>query len=266
MNEHFKPAGHKAQELSEIVLPEETFKPIQRVIDTTIEGEDKTIGYLYHDVEYTPGVIDGFVLSKGVLCDTDRETTYKSTLEWQVYERNDTKNPIKWFVPPGPIILELCYQTQHNHSPLAQEIKASWQKAFNDPRWWMLTSTILQYNDDITHVYHDWTTDAGIASVPGEKRLSISDNNSPIANQFLCTILGKRFSIARQVFGQYSPLMQLWTPEGNARYKCALVLGVSNGKFDIGADNDVIYSNGSARGVALAKKLLEDKRYEVRDD
>ncbi|HIH23850.1 TPA: hypothetical protein HA251_02340 [Candidatus Woesearchaeota archaeon] len=266
-SERFKPAGHKAQELSEIVMPEEVFKPIQRVIDTTLEQHDRTIGYLFRDVECKKGYVGDVVLSKELLCDVNGTTMRKTSPDWQKYEEQNTENPQEWLIPSGPLVLELCYRSQFGTTPLSQEVQLSWHKTLSPQEWWLQTSTRLRYEKGIAHVYHDWTTDAGIAPVPDENGVDLSNDNTPCVNQFLHTILGKRSSYAQQVFEQYDSPVRLWTPNNTAIDGCALVLGVSSNdddRFSIDASND-IGSNGPARGVALAKKLLKDKRYEVRD-
>ncbi|HIH23851.1 TPA: hypothetical protein HA251_02345 [Candidatus Woesearchaeota archaeon] len=266
MIERFRPAGHKAQELSEIVLLKETFKPIQRVIDTTIEGEDKTIGYLYHDVEYKKDCVGSIILSKGLLCGVDGSTRYMKTSGWQTYEGNKKENPQEWFIPSGPLTLELCYRSQLNTTPLSREVQATWHKTFNPEEWWSQTSTLLQYTNGVARMYHDWTTNAGIAPVPEDNLLDLTDGNTPCVNQFLRTILGKRSSTAQQVFGQYGSPVRLWTPHNTFTGERALVLGVSDDdRFDIDANGYGINDSRPARGIALAKKLLAGKRYEVRD-
>ncbi|HIH23855.1 TPA: hypothetical protein HA251_02365 [Candidatus Woesearchaeota archaeon] len=265
MIERFKPAGHKAQELSAIVMPDEAFKPIQRVIDTTLGQYDKTIGYLYQGIEYTPGVVGDVVLSRGFLCGTNGEIRTNIT-EWREYERNDTENPIKWFIPPAPIILELCYRTQHEDTVVSREAQQSWHKTLNPKTWWLRTSTITTYNNGQARVRHNWSISAGSIPVPEDNNIDLSDDNTPVVNNFLRAILGKRSYSMQHVFGQYCSSMQLWTPSNNYTAKRVLVLGVSSGgRFVIDA-NDYISNLRPARGVAVAKKLLTDKRYEVRDD
>jgi len=193
MIERFRPAGHKAQELSEIVLLKETFKPIQRVIDTTIEGEDKTIGYLYHDVEYKKDCVGSIILSKGLLCGVDGSTRYMKTSGWQTYEGNKKENPQEWFIPSGPVTVELCYRLQYDTAPLSQEVQASWHETFDPDEWWSQTSTCLRYEESIAHVYHDWTTDAGIVPVPDESGLELSHARKSVPSHntrqalFVCT-------------------------------------------------------------------------------
>ncbi|HIH23854.1 TPA: hypothetical protein HA251_02360 [Candidatus Woesearchaeota archaeon] len=264
MIEHFRPAGHKAQELSEIVMPDELFKPIQRVIDTTLESDDKTIGYLYRDIEYAPGVIDGFVLSKGLLRNVD-EDMRESVVGWQEYETDDTDNPLGWFIPSAQVILELCYRTQHEDTVVSREAQQSWHETFKPKPWWPLTSTLLDYSNGSARVYHNWTTNTGTAPVPEEVDLDLSSNNAPIVNNFLHATLGKRYSTIKETFGEYRTPITLWTPRNIVTGTRTLVLGVSDNGFYMSA-NDNIGNFGPARGVAIAKKLLEDKRYEVRDD
>ncbi|HIH23860.1 TPA: hypothetical protein HA251_02390 [Candidatus Woesearchaeota archaeon] len=278
-SERFKPAGHKAQELSEIVLPKETFKPIQRVIDTTLEQDDKTIGYLYHDVEYTPGVVGRVVLSKGflrvtdkelrkntgewqTLCDTDKELR-KNTGEWQKYEKNDIENPLGWFVPSAPVTLELCYRTQQGDTAISREAQRSWRETFNSHMLWSLTSTILEYEKERAIVYHNWTTNAGTTPTAENTILDHSGNNSPIVNTFLRATLGQRYSAAKKTFEKYGSPVALCTPKDNSTSKHALVLGVFIGRFDIGADGTLDYYR-PARGVSLLKNF-KSPQYEVHD-
>jgi len=131
--ERFKPAGHNAQELSEIVMPEEVFPPIQRVIDTTFTSDDKTIGYLFRDVKYKRGFVDDVVLSKQLLCDAAGTQLYNTPLEWQQYEQDEEKNLHEWFVASGPLILELCYRLDKENSPLHDEVRSAWKNAFTNP-------------------------------------------------------------------------------------------------------------------------------------
>jgi len=265
MIERFKPAGHKAQELSEIVLPDETFKPIQRVIDTTIEDEDKTVGYLYHDVEYKKDCVGNIVLSKGLLRGNEGNAIRKSTSGWHEYEGNKKENPQEWLIPSGPLTLELCYRSQSGTTPLSQELQLSWHKTFNHKEWWLRTSTILRYEEGIAHTYHDWTMDAGIAPVPDETDLDLSNDKTPPVNQFLRAILGKRHSSAQQIFGKYGQQVQLWTPNYTGIGECALVLRVlSNDGFDVYAYDDVNYCR-PARGISLLKNFPRPQ-YEVRND
>jgi len=261
--ERFKPAGHKAQELSDAVLPDEVFKPIQRVIDTTLEGKDKTIGYLYHDVEYMPGVVGSVVLSKGLLRNADGEIK-KNVGGWQEYNWSETANPFGWFVPSAPVVLELCYQTQQDNTKVSREAQQSWHETLNPKTWWIQTSTLLKYNKGHARVYHNWTIHSGTTPALEENGIDISDDNPPVVNAFIHTTLGRRYSSTKKTFEKYGRTVALWTPVDSRTSTRALVLGSLNDWFLIGADNN-IDTRGPACGGAVAKKLLEGKRYEVRD-
>jgi len=260
--ERFRPAGHKAQELSEIVMPIETFKPVQRVIDTSLDCNDKTVGYLFRDVECKNGFTDDVVLSKGLLYDTDGKILLKTPPDWQKYENNKNENPLCWVVPSGSLTLELCYRSSIGKLPLHDEVQTSWKKIFTG-NCWLQTSTLLKCKNGNAHVHHNWTADAGITPVPDENGFTLSENNTPTVNQFLHAILGKRSCSAQQVFRQYGTPVTLWTLDNSAI--CALVLGGVVDGFGIGASDDAGYDR-SARGVTIAKKLLENPKYKVRDD
>ena len=270
-SERFRPAGHKAQELSEIVLPDEVFKPIQRVVkrprflERLFGREEQTVGYLYRDVEYTPGIVEDIVLSKELLY-YPFGPILSSRHDWQKYELSEAENPLCWFVPSAPVILELCYRAQHEDTAVSREAQQSWHDTFKSRAWGSLTSTLLDYDKGNARIYHNWTIDAGAAPVPEEILFERSQDNTPAVNTFLQAMLGKRYSAAEGTFSKYKTPVRVYTPEKDVTGTRVLVLGVGiiNNKFCIEASHDS-YDHGYARGITLAKKLLVDKRYEVHD-
>ncbi|HIH23538.1 TPA: hypothetical protein HA251_00735 [Candidatus Woesearchaeota archaeon] len=265
MIEHFKPAGHKAQELSEIVMPKEVFKPIQRVIDTTLEDKDKTIGYLYHDVEYEPGVIGSIVLSRGLLRSAEGEIK-KDINGWQEYERDNTANPLKWFTPSAPVVLELCYRAQHDDTAISREVARLWHETLKPKTRWTSTSTILGYNEGRANVYHNWTIDTGITPVPEGIFFDLSEDNTPMINTFLRAILGQRYPTAKETLSKYGTPVRVLMSEKRVTGARVLVLGVSgSGKLFIDADGGVIGGINPNRGVSLLENF-SSPRYKVRND
>ncbi|HIH23853.1 TPA: hypothetical protein HA251_02355 [Candidatus Woesearchaeota archaeon] len=268
MIEHFKPAGHKAQDLSDIVLPKETFKPIQRVVKRPnflgklLGKKEQTVGYLYRDVEYKRGYVDDVVLSAGLLGGRRRPLCWAHP-EWKQYEEDEIGNPAGWFVPSGPLIAELCYRTQQDGGPIGNEAQQSWHKTFDKRRYIVHTSTIIDYNEGNAHITHDQMEPGLDAEIPASDRIILSETSDPVIEKFLYGLFGKRYNIAHTVFGRYGTPVQVWI---GSRHRRILSLNANiDNNFYIDADNSV-YNVRSVRGVAVAKTLLNNKRYEVRDD
>jgi len=270
LTDRFRPAGHKAQELSEIVMPVEVFKPIQRVIDTTLERDDKTVGYLFKDVEYVGTHID-VVLSNGYVRD-EEETELKSQRllktpsEWQIHERNPIGNPNRWAVPSLPLILELRYRSLAGDSALAETTRLLWRDVFAKDRYGfgspLQTSTLVYYDDCIARVWHDWDDYAGesLARVPALIRLKGEDD--PTIKQFLYTLLGKRQGVA----GAFQGRLYLFNfaPEAPEQKKQYLQISPMKKWFNIQATEQGDYHRLHIIGVAPLKNF-PSPRYEVRD-
>jgi len=126
--ERFKPAGHKAQELSEIVMPEETFKPIQRVVE---RKTDKTVGYLFRDVEDKKGRRGDIVFSRGALTDDTGDYLQKDTDDWKKYY-NDPKNKLGWKAITMPLLLEALYRNEKTRSSISKMMTDDITKTLHD--------------------------------------------------------------------------------------------------------------------------------------
>jgi len=259
MIERFKPAGHKAQELSEIVMPEEVFPPIQRVIDTTLTGDDKTIGYLYRDIEYKKGLFGGVVLSAGVLLDAHNIPYQKNADGWKEYEQNEKDNPLKWFIPSGPLTTEIMYRTRHENSPLGDEADKPRQTTLPDQQT-LMTSTIITAENGLAHIMHNWNEPPITTNTTKENWTTISEENDPITEKYLHAIIGKRFNCAYNLFRQYGTPVMMWKPKDRTY---ALVLTTMYTGFHISA-----YHSFNFERFACGVSLLENfpsPRYEVRD-
>jgi len=254
-SERFKPAGHKAQELSEIVMPEEVFKPIQRVVEKSTE---MTIGYLYREIEHRQGEIGDVVLSAGVLLDVHKNARLHNAEGWREYEQNDEENSFKWTMPSGPLTTELIYRTQRENRLVRKEANNTWNTTLH--YLCLITSTIINYKDGISQIRHNWNESPVTTIIPEELKTIITDNNSPNTQQFLQALLGKRHALTQRMFGQYATSVMLWrTVEG----RHALALGIGNDNRHYILANDIC--SRPARGISLLANF-PSPQYEVRDD
>jgi len=260
--ERFKPAGHKAQELSEIVMPQEVFPPIQRVIDTTLTGDDKTIGYLFRDVKYKRGFVDDVVLSKWGWLSTGEIERSAQMWSWQYYETNGRLNPLGWIVPSGPLIMELCYRSRFGTASMVEELETRWLEFFTHEESWLKTSTTVDYNDHnhTAKIKHDWSDKMPTVRPPSVYKTAITDMPDPSTAQFLQSLLGRRSNIMREIFGRYGTQIELWS---GLYGEHALALCAKDGVFKIYADDDIA-DKWSARGVSLLKNF-KSPQYEVQD-
>ena len=262
MIERFRPAGHKAQELSNVVLQEETLKPIQRVIERATE---KTVGYLYHGIEYRKGMVDDIVLSARLLIDKNG-ISRKVPEQWRAYEQDPRQNPIGWTIPSGPTTLDLCYQSSIGHTSIYNKVREQWNNSFR-AQGHLQTSTLVEYSNGIARVRHNWIGDAETTPIPERWNAVLSDNNPPDTNKFLHTMLGRKYTKINDAFKHYGSPITLWTLNRSYDVDGALVLGVAyKDGFSVDGVDNGFDPKRPARGVALAKQFLEDPKYEVRDD
>jgi len=266
--EGFRPAGHRAQELSDIVLPDETFKPIQRVVkrpnffERLFGRKEQTVGYLYRDVEYRKGCVGDVVLSAGLLRDKRGNVRYNAKSAWQAYEHDEKENPIEWRIPSGPTTIEMIYRTQRDSGPIQQEVDKTWY--MTPLHMWPITSTIITYTPAMTYVEHDWNEPLITTSTPEERpvTITIADNNTPDTQQFLQAILGKRHALTQKILGRYAPVKLTTRTDG----MCFLGFGSDKyyGRFYIDTV-DLTNKRQSARGISLLENF-PSPQYEVRDD
>jgi len=256
MIERFKPAGHKAQELSEIVMPEETFPPIQRVIDTTLEQEDKTIGYLFRDVEYRTGLVGDIVLSRGVIND-GKGPGRRFHSGWKRYERSGTSNPLHWITPSAPVILELIYRSGVDLSTIKQEICNSWVMLLKNFGQSIRTSTNVQFNDK-AYITHNWTEHKSKTSIPKSGYIDVFDQN-PNTVHFLHAALGKRYSSVLTSSENYIGEVRIWASTWN-KNKGSVAFTVDNKSTITINTNDT--GSGTIRGISLLHNF-PSSHYEV---
>ncbi|HIH23859.1 TPA: hypothetical protein HA251_02385 [Candidatus Woesearchaeota archaeon] len=259
-SERFRPAGHKAQELSDVVLPDEVFKPIQRVVDTTITDKEPTIGYLFRDIEYK-GSFQDIVMSNGFLkygTGNDGVAFRYERSEWIAYEADRIKNPLGWAVPSGPTATELCYYPMNEKSTIAEEVSALLMSMLTKNNW-VITSTTINYKLETAKIQHDWTGPAiEVQRIAG--LFNLLDDTAPEETQFMHALIGKRHCFSKAIFERYGMPAFLLTAFGDGDKN--LVLRPHADDFFLDANSFKGY--GRTFGVAPIANFSND-HYEVRD-
>lgn len=201
-SEGFRPVGHKAPTLCDVVLPEETFQPIQRVVDMSITDRDKTIGYLFREVYCMNGKIADIVLSEGILC--GGQGRFKLDCDdWRKYEKDERINPRGWKVMSGPTMMELMYRSSVETTELAQEINDTWIRTLNGQLGLLQTSTVISYNSVYSVIRHNWNKNRTRVPQTLFDVLALADDNGPEINQLLRGLLGNRYAAAKGLFERF---------------------------------------------------------------
>jgi len=264
--ERFKPAGHKAQELSEIVLPVEVFPPVQRLIDKKKNSDDKTVGYVFRQIECRAGIIDDIVVSKTWLARQNGSRT-RADYTWKDYEVDKSANPLAWFLPSAPLMLEIVYRAGLETTALVHELDRTLIDASKDMFMAdILTSTVVRYDYGDATIYHDWSDKGEAVPIPGKEYLEATDDYDPKTEQFLHGLLGKRHPMWRTVFSRfidekYDTHTTLLTGGKEYRGECSTRLHIRRValiKTDVNSRIDY------GRCVALLTKF-KSNRFEVRD-
>jgi len=256
MIERFKPAGHKAQELSEIVMPEEVFKPIQRVIDKSLYTEDKTIGYLFRDIEYKKGVVADVVVTKGLL-NAYLNVIEMNSDEWKKYQETPQQNPLGWLAASGPVVMELMYRSIQDTTPLGIEMDKTWKELFYQAVPLLSTSTTIQCQDGPAIIEHGFS-DTSVVPFPEKNTTRLDGTTSPNTEHFLHALLGRRYKSTTALFG---------------RYRWRIDLEVGCGRLNIGKNGKIFSINAGirndirwpARCIAPFSQFPK-YRFEVRDE
>ena len=260
MIERFKPAGHKSIELSEIVMPEEVFKPIQRVIDKSLYTDDKTIGYLFRDIEYKKGVVADVVVTKRLL-NAYLNVIEINSEEWKQYQETPQKNPLGWLPASGPVVMELMYRSIRDKTPLGTEMDGTWKELFYQTVPLLSTSTTIQCEDGPASIKHGFS-DTSVVPFTEESTTRLNGDMSPNTEQFLRALLGRRYKSTTALFGRYRWRIELEAPRGKGHWR--LNIGRASKIFSINAGirNDIRWP---ARCIAPFSNFPQ-YRYEVRDD
>ena len=260
MIEHFKPAGHKAQELSDVVLPDETFKPIQRIVDRTAKTDDHTIGYLFREVELEDSTRTDLVISSSYMLD-DGERINKTLAGWKELEHDRVSNPWGWRLPSGPLVAELYYRSDVETGPLGKEVVNMLDSM---SALILETRTTLEYNDDIVRVRHDGPTDPILVRYPftplSARRSNVGDD--PVMTMFMRAIFGKRHATMIAALEKRYGDIEISTPHISQRNERARLELFLNGHYIVCADGSE-RQQFYAHCVATAQDIIDDPRYEV---
>jgi len=261
-SERFKPAGHRAQDLSEIVLPEEKFPAVRRI---TRRDDQATIGYVFPLVENHDNVVDDVVMSADILRHRHGAPAYRTPERWKEYEKDDKMNRIGWAVPTARLVLELAYRTALSEIPPTGERKSMWHRIFSNT---ILTSTTVTHVKNSASVRERDLTPVRTSRAEG---LHYFDGLSPSLplGTLAYALFGKRSGNAEKVFGMYADEVLLYPLPQWTEGKCCVTLGRTRQRqsrvFSINTTGNPKHGYKTI-GVTTLTNILKNKRYEVRDE